>query len=100
MARRRQSLESAAHALDLVLAAIAHPARRQILLALKFRDGTMTAGEIAARFECAWPTTTRHLKVLLAAGLVKRSRRGRQIEYRVEERALRAIHEQWLKYFG
>ncbi|KAA0215752.1 ArsR family transcriptional regulator [bacterium] len=84
----------------MVLAAIAHPARRQILLTLKFRGGTMTAGEIAARFECAWPTTTRHLQVLLAAGLVKRSRRGRKIEYRVEERALRLIYEQWLKYFG
>ena len=34
-------------ALDVVVNAIAHPARRQILLTLHFRGGTATAGELA-----------------------------------------------------
>ena len=50
-------------ALDAVVAALAHPARRQILLTIHFR-GEATAGEIAGRFAHKWPTTTRHLRVL------------------------------------
>ena len=50
-------------ALDAVVAALAHPARRQILLTIHFR-GAATAGEIAGRFAHKWPTTTRHLRVL------------------------------------
>jgi hypothetical protein len=47
--------------------ALAHPARRQILLTVYFR-GEMSAGQIAGRFAHAWPTTTRHLRVLESAG--------------------------------
>lgn len=37
----------------------------------------MTAGEIAERFSCTWPTTSRHLRVLESAGLVRVEKRGR-----------------------
>ena len=58
----------------------------------------MTAGEIAARFDCTWPTTTRHLNVLLEAGLVEKHERGRQRIYRLERERLRAVTSGWLDW--
>ena len=85
-------------ALDAVCNALAHPARRQILLTMKFRGGSMTAGEIDGRFGHAWPTTTRHLRVLEAAGLVSYHKRGRTRVYRLELKRLEVINE-WLRWF-
>ncbi len=36
----------------------------------------MTAGEVAAMFAHAWQTTTRHLQVLEAGGLLSHERRA------------------------
>jgi DNA-binding transcriptional ArsR family regulator len=84
-------------ALDAVSAAIAHPARRQILLTVHLR-GSMTAGEIAGRFAHAWPTTTRHLGVLVEAGLLKQERSGRNRIYEVDHARL-GVLEEWLGWF-
>ena len=73
-------------------------ARRRILLTLHFEGGEMTAGEIAAVFEHAWPTTTRHLRVLEDAGLLQTERRGRTHLYRIDRRRLELVHE-WLQWF-
>jgi DNA-binding transcriptional ArsR family regulator len=86
-------------ALQAVVAALAHPARRQILLTMKLRGGTMTAGEIAGRFRHAWPTTTRHLRVLEHAGLVSHRKRGRTRVYRLRPARL-ALVEEWLGWFS
>ena len=85
-------------ALDEVCAAIAHPARRQILLTVHLR-GTMTAGDIAGRFAHAWPTTTRHLRVLEDAGLLTQERQGRNRIYRVAQDKLDVLRE-WLGWFA
>jgi DNA-binding transcriptional ArsR family regulator len=85
---------------EAVFAALAHEQRRQILLVLRFRGGRMTAGEIADRFACSWPTTTRHLKVLIAAGLVRVERQGRERHYEVDERLLKDTVGGWLKWFA
>jgi len=85
-------------ALDAVVAALAHPARRQILLTIHFRGGTMTAGDIAGRFAHAWPTTTRHLRVLEKAGLLRHRKVGRTHVYRIERRRLELLKE-WLTWF-
>lgn len=79
-------------------AALAHPARRQILLTIHFRGGAMTAGDIAARFAHAWPTTTRHLKVLAEAGLVRCEKEGRARRYHLEVTRLDVLRE-WLAWF-
>jgi DNA-binding transcriptional ArsR family regulator len=84
-------------ALDAVVAALAHPARRQILLTIHFR-GAATAGEIAGRFAHKWPTTTRHLRVLEEAGLVRHERRGRTRVYSVDRTRLALVSE-WLSWF-
>lgn len=86
-------------ALDLVVAALAHPARRQILLTLHFRGGAATAGEVAARFEHRWPTTTRHLRVLERAGLLRQERRGRTRVYTLVRERLALVAE-WIAWFS
>ena len=84
--------------LDTALTALAHESRRHILLVVWFRGGAMTAGEIAARFGCTWPTTSRHLRVLEAAGLLVVERQGRTRSYRVNNRKLQLVQE-WLNWF-
>jgi DNA-binding transcriptional ArsR family regulator len=83
-----------------VFAALAHPSRRQILLILRFRGGRMSAGEIAERFGCSWPTTTRHLGVLREAGLVSVVKRGRERDYVLETQRIEACLGDWLGWFG
>jgi DNA-binding transcriptional ArsR family regulator len=85
-------------ALEAVFTALAHPARRQILMTAHFWGGSMTAGEIAKRFSHAWPTTTRHLQVLVEAGLLTPEKVGRMRRYHVNVERLGVIHE-WLAWF-
>ena len=81
-----------------VFGALAHPARRRVLLAVYFNGGAMTAGEIAAMFAHAWQTTTRHLQVLEAAGLLAHERQGRMRIYRIDRKRL-ALVSDWLAHF-
>ena len=81
-----------------VFGALAHPARRRVLLAVYFNGGAMTAGEIAAMFAHAWQTTTRHLQVLEAAGLLTHEKQGRMRIYRIERKRL-ALVSDWLAHF-
>ena len=83
-----------------VFSALAHASRRQILLVLHIRGDRVTAGEIAKRFSCSWPTTTRHLRVLEDAGLVTVHRRGRERFYELEKKKLRGVVGGWLSHFG
>ena len=85
-------------ALDEVVNALAQPARRQILLTLHFRGGTATAGELAARFEHAWPTTTRHLRVLEEGKLLRHEKVGRTRRYQLDRERLALVSE-WLGWF-
>jgi DNA-binding transcriptional ArsR family regulator len=86
-------------ALDQVVEALAHPARRQILLTLHLRGGVASAGDIACRFEHSWPTTTRHLRVLENAGLVRLEKQGRAVVYTLVGERLELVRE-WLAWFG
>jgi DNA-binding transcriptional ArsR family regulator len=87
-----------ADAYEAVFTALAHPARRLILMTLNFEGGEMTAGAIAALFKHAWPTTTRHLQVLEAAGLLRHERRGRERVYRIDRKRLELALD-WLAWF-
>ena len=100
MARRRQVSESKARmdAYEAVFTALAHPARRRILLTMNFEGGAMSAGEIAEMFEHAWPTTTRHLKVLESAALIRQERQGRSRIYSIDRRRLDLARD-WLAWF-
>ncbi len=69
-----------------------------MLLAVHFRGGSMAAGDIAARFKHAWPTTTRHLHVLADAGLLRAHRKGRQRVYELNRQRLEVVLE-WIAWF-
>ncbi len=96
MAKPRSKVRRDAY--EAVFEALAHPARRRVLLAVYFNGGAMTAGEIAAMFAHAWQTTTRHLQVLETAGLLSHERQGRMRIYRLERKRL-ALVSDWLAHF-
>src|SRR5690242_6843300 len=64
-------MNDSAH-LDLVFAALADPTRRSILARLTM--GEATVSELAAPFDMAQPSISRHLKVLEDAGLIAQGR--------------------------
>lgn len=70
--------------LSAVLGALSHPARRQILSRLAERPARVT--EIAAPFRLSLNAVSKHLKVLEAAGLISRQKRGREhlIEFKAQ----------------
>jgi DNA-binding transcriptional ArsR family regulator len=68
--------------MDAAFRALADGTRRDILRLL--RDGPRTSGEIAQHFDATWPTVSRHLAVLRAAGLVGSTRVGQQIVYELD----------------
>ena len=84
--------------LEAVFAALAHPARRQILLTVKMWGGSMSAGTIAGRFAHAWPTTTRHIRILEDAGLLTQRKEGRTRIYSLNKARLDVVKD-WLKWF-
>ena len=59
--------------------ALSDPGRREILNLLK--GGSMTAGDIAARFEMTGATVSYHLSQLKKAGLIFESREKNFIRY-------------------
>lgn len=69
-----------------VFEALAHPTRRQILQDLK--DGELTAGDIAAKFQATAPTISRHLRVLREANLVSERRDANRIYYSLVSNSL------------
>jgi DNA-binding transcriptional ArsR family regulator len=85
-------------AYEAVFTALAHPARRRVLLAVYFAGGEMSAGAIAAMFAHAWQTTTRHLQVLEAAGLLEHEKQGRMRIYRINRKRLELVTD-WLATF-
>lgn len=81
-----------------VFGALAHAARRQILVLLAVKGGELPSGYIAKRFGHSWPTTSRHLRVLEEAGLVDVHREGRGSCYRLNAERLRAVVGGWLEH--
>lgn len=65
------------HAIDLneIFSALADPTRREILVAL--RAGQQAVSDLAARFSMSAPAVSKHLRVLEAAGLLRRRKQGR-----------------------
>lgn len=59
--------------------ALADPTRRRILKLL--RDDELAAGVIAEQFDMSWPSVSRHLALLMSAGLIEARRQGQQVIY-------------------
>jgi DNA-binding transcriptional ArsR family regulator len=82
---------------DAVFGALAHPMRRQILLSVHYR-GAARAGDIARRFHCSWPTTSRHLATLVKSDLLTVEQSGRERIYRANDALLVELFSRWLGY--
>lgn len=65
--------------MDKVFQALSSPVRRKILAYLSATS--MTAGEIADRFEISKPSLSKHLGVLENAGLVQGEKKGQYVHY-------------------
>ncbi|MFN8011679.1 MAG: metalloregulator ArsR/SmtB family transcription factor [Holophagaceae bacterium] len=74
--------------LDALFAALSDPTRRSLLARLAAGEATVL--ELAEPFDLSQPAITKHLKVLEAAGLVRRSREGARRPARLEVEALEA----------
>jgi len=68
-------------ALDKSFKALASNPRRRILNHLS--TGPMTVTEIAAKFDMAMPSISKHIAVLHEAGLVHRQKRGQEVIYSI-----------------
>lgn len=81
-----------------VFRALADPTRREILQML--RKGALNSGEIADRFEATWPTISRHLAVLHAAGLVISVRHKQEIRYELNTSVLQDLTQHLIELIG
>jgi len=72
-----------------IFQAIADPTRRAILLLLASQS--MTAGAIAARFDTARPTVSKHLRILTECKLLEQEQNGREIYYQLNPKKMRQI---------
>lgn len=83
--------------LDAVFSALADPTRRAVLTALL--DGPRTVGEIAAPLPMSLAAVSKHLQILMRAGLVSQERVGRERTCRLEPDGLRAAGI-WMQGMG
>ncbi len=60
------------------------------------RDGSKTAGDLAAPFDLSKPTLSHHLKVLREAGLVRAEKRGTQVVYTLSANVLEELASELL----
>ncbi len=72
-----------------VFQAIADPTRRAILMLLATQ--TLTAGTIAAHFDTARPTVSKHIQILTECELLKQHQQGREIYYQLNPSKMKEI---------
>ena len=72
-----------------VFQAIADPTRRAILLLVASQS--MTAGGIAANFDTARPTVSKHLQILTECQLLEQEQNGREIYYHLNPQKMKEI---------
>ena len=72
-----------------VFQAIADPTRRAILVLVASQS--MTAGAIAANFDTARPTVSKHLQILTECELLEPEQHGREIYYHLNPKRMKEI---------
>lgn len=72
-----------------VFQAIADPTRRAILLLVATQS--MTAGAIAANFNTARPTVSKHLQILTECALLEQEQNGREIYYHFNAKKMKEV---------
>jgi DNA-binding transcriptional ArsR family regulator len=79
-----------------VFAAIADPTRRSIVQRLA--RGRLTAGELARGFRISRPAVSKHVRVLVRAGVLRVRREGRNRVYELHSEPLRQVDE-WIAQY-
>ncbi len=82
--------------LDRVFSALGDRTRRAILSRLAASPGTVT--ELAEPFEMSLPAVSKHLRVLLDAGLIQKERDGRLHRCSLEAGSLRPAND-WMQQY-
>jgi DNA-binding transcriptional ArsR family regulator len=72
-----------------VFQAIADPTRRAILLLVASQS--LTAGAIAANFDTARPTVSKHLQILTECELLTQEQNGREVYYHLNPEKMKEI---------
>jgi DNA-binding transcriptional ArsR family regulator len=72
-----------------VFQAVADPTRRAILLLVASQS--LTAGAIAANFDTARPTVSKHLQILTECELLAQEQNGREILYHLNAKKMKEI---------
>jgi DNA-binding transcriptional ArsR family regulator len=84
---------------DDVFRALADPTRRELLDALRERDG-QTLSELQQRFTMTRFGVMKHLRQLEEAGLVVTRRRGREKLHYLNPVPIRTIYERWVSRYA
>lgn len=79
-----------------VFAAIADATRRTIVQ--RVARGRLTAGELARGFRISRPAVSKHVRVLVRAGVLRVRREGRNRVYELDATPLRAVDE-WVEQY-
>ena len=82
--------------LNRTFAALADPTRRRILEHLAQGDRCVT--DLAKPYRMSLPAVSKHLRALERAGLIRRQRRGRVHQLKLEAAPLREA-QQWIEYY-
>jgi DNA-binding transcriptional ArsR family regulator len=79
------------HKLDTIFASLSDPTRRDILA--RVRERNMSVGTIARHYEMSLAAVAKHLAVLERAGLVHKTRQGKEQVVTINPKALAAANE-------
>lgn len=82
--------------LNSIFRALAHDARRDMLVRLSEED--LTVGELAEPLAMSFAAASKHVKVLEDTGLVRRTIEGRRHVCRLNAGSL-ALASAWLRYY-
>jgi DNA-binding transcriptional ArsR family regulator len=74
-----------------VFQAIADPTRRAILLLVASQS--LTAGVIAAKFDTARPTISKHLQILTECELLQQEQKGREVYYHINATKMKEVSD-------
>jgi DNA-binding transcriptional ArsR family regulator len=83
--------------LDRTFAALVDPTRRAILARLETEDG-VSVSDLAGPFTIKLPAVMKHLDVLIEAGLITRSKKGRTVTVRLAPEPMRDAMN-WLRRY-
>lgn len=87
---------------DAAFKALADPTRRRILDLLRERNGQSLSDlevEVTRHFDMTRFGVMKHLKVLVAAGLVTTERSGRNTLHYLNPVPIRLIHDRWISKY-